>query len=57
MIKPLFELKGTNKERLDQMSDFFADSEIGMKGLQELCFLFDIMKHTSLQGKARLTCV
>ncbi len=48
MIKPLFELKGTNKERLDQMSDFLADSEIGMKGLQELSFLFDIMKHTSL---------
>ena len=50
MIKPLFELKGTNKERLNQMSDFLADSEIGMKGLQELSFLFDIMKHTSLQN-------
>ena len=49
MIKPLFELKGTNKERLNQMSDFLADSEIGIKGLQELSFLFDIMKHTSLQ--------
>ena len=53
MIKPLFGLKGTNKERLGQMSDFLADSEIGMKGLQELSFLFDIMKHTPIQ-KGRL---
>ena len=48
MITPLFEFKGTNKERLDQIH-FLADSGIGMKGLQELSFLFDIMKHTSLQ--------
>ena len=53
MIQPLFVLDGTNQERIDEMSQFLADSEIGMKGLEELSFLFDLLKSTDLK-KGRL---
>lgn len=35
-LRPLLELKGSNEERLAVVSDFFSDSEIGMKGIEEM---------------------
>lgn len=35
-IDPLFALSGSNQEKLNQLKDFLADSEIGLKGIQEL---------------------
>lgn len=41
IIQPLFDLSGTNSERLTQMKSFLASSEIGMKGIEELEFVLD----------------
>lgn len=40
-ITPLFSFSGTNAEKIVKMSDFLAKSEIGMKGIEELQFVFD----------------
>ena len=40
LIQPLFVLDGSNQERIDEMSRFLSGSDIGMKGLEELSFLF-----------------
>jgi histidyl-tRNA synthetase len=38
-IKPLFQLKGTFEERISFLSVFLSQSEIGMKGLEELSYI------------------
>jgi histidyl-tRNA synthetase len=38
-ISPLFTFSGTNGEKLKMMTSFLADSEIGLKGLEELKFV------------------
>jgi len=40
-IKPLFTIEGDTKERLVQMKEFLADSEIGIKGIEELEFVLN----------------
>ncbi|NNF19554.1 MAG: histidine--tRNA ligase [Flavobacteriaceae bacterium] len=37
--QPLFELKGSNAEILDQLSDFLSTSEAGSKGVEELRYI------------------
>ncbi|MBT5438071.1 MAG: histidine--tRNA ligase [Flavobacteriales bacterium] len=52
IIKPLFNLNGTNQEVLDEMSAFLSESEVGKEGIEELYFLLKIMSRTSLnKGK------
>lgn len=41
IIKPLFQLTGSNSENLIQMEKFLATSEIGLKGIEELRFVLD----------------
>jgi histidyl-tRNA synthetase len=36
IIQPLFELDGTNEEKLDKLSILLSSSEIGIKGVEEL---------------------
>jgi len=50
LIQPLFVLDGSNQERIDEMSRFLSGSDIGMKGLEELSFLFDLLKRTELKN-------
>ena len=52
-IDPLFELKGTNKEKLQQLKDFLKDSEIGLKGIEELEFVLGQAEALGLR-KAKL---
>ncbi len=35
-LQPFFEFSGTNAEKLDQLTRIFADSEVGMKGVEEI---------------------
>lgn len=39
-LDPLFNLSGGFDSKMDQMTSFLADSEIGMKGLEELKFVY-----------------
>ena len=40
-IRPLFSFSGTNEEKVAKMTDFLAQSEIGLKGIEEVQFVFD----------------
>jgi histidyl-tRNA synthetase len=44
IIRPLFNLTGNNEENLNQISQFLASSEIGLKGIEELKFVLDQTK-------------
>jgi histidyl-tRNA synthetase len=40
-ITPLFTFSGSNAEKIKKMTDFLSTSEIGLKGIEELQFVFD----------------
>ena len=40
-LRPLLELSGSNKEKLEQLSSLLAGSEIGMKGVEEMKEVLD----------------
>jgi histidyl-tRNA synthetase len=40
-IKPLFSFSGENEEKLEAMKSFLSDSEIGLKGIEELEFVIN----------------
>ena len=49
-ISPLMELSGTAQERLDQLTEFLAASEIGLAGLEELRFVVEQLTQIGLTG-------
>lgn len=49
IISPLFRITGNNEERLDQMKSFLKNSEIGLKGIQELEFVLNQTKELGLE--------
>ena len=42
-IQPLFDLQGTNEEKLDKMEAFLSESKIGLKGVEELRSIFSLL--------------
>ncbi|MGV3629868.1 MAG: histidine--tRNA ligase [Bacteroidota bacterium] len=50
IIRPLFELKGTNSECLDKMRSFLQNSEIGLKGIEELEYVLDKVNGIGLKN-------
>jgi histidyl-tRNA synthetase len=52
-ISPLFSFAGSNNDKLKKMADFLSESEIGMKGIEELQFVLDQVENLGLQ-KAEL---
>jgi histidyl-tRNA synthetase len=52
-IDPLFELDGSNSEKLNKLKSFLKDSDIGLKGIEELEYVIDYAEKLGLQ-KAKL---
>lgn len=48
-IRPLFQLSGSNSEKIAQMTDFLTNSEIGKEGIEELKFVLDSTETLGLQ--------
>ncbi len=42
-IQPLFDLHGTNNEKLDKIAAFLSESKIGLKGVEELRSIFSLL--------------
>ena len=42
-IQPLFDLQGSNKEKLDKIAVFLSESKIGLKGVEELRNIFSLL--------------
>lgn len=40
-IRPLFDISGSTQERLDQMREYLAESQVGLEGIAELEYLFE----------------
>ncbi|MES2800080.1 MAG: histidine--tRNA ligase [Bacteroidota bacterium] len=48
-IQPLFSFSGSNQEKIVKMTQFLKDSEIGLKGIEELQFVFDQVEAIGLR--------
>lgn len=48
-IKPLFDFKGSNTDKIGLLRSYLADSEIGQKGLNELTYVLDAISKLGLQ--------
>ena len=46
-IQPLFDIKGNHESVIKQMKEFLSDSEVGLKGVEELAYVF---KQTEILG-------
>jgi histidyl-tRNA synthetase len=48
-IQPLFDIQGSQEEVVTKMRDFLSASEIGLKGVEELAFVFEQTKALGLR--------
>lgn len=46
-LQPILHLNGSNEQKLDQLSTILADSEVGMKGVEELRTIFGLVESES----------
>lgn len=53
-LQPVISLSGTNAEKLQIMGNFLADSEIGMKGIEELRFILEVAGKVELKNELQL---
>jgi histidyl-tRNA synthetase len=49
LIDPVFEIKGTNAEKISQLTNLLSASEIGKKGIEELLFLINEIERLGLR--------
>ena len=53
-LQPIISLSGTNEEKLDTIKNVLADSEIGLKGVEEIRFILDTLKVVGLNNEIQL---
>ncbi len=52
-LQPIIALDGSNEEKLNVMSNVLKDSEIGQKGIEELCFIFKVLAQSGLKNEVQ----
>jgi len=50
-LRPIIELKGTNDEKLQAVSEALKDSETGMKGVEEIKTILELLAKTGLKNE------
>ena len=53
-LKPILGLSGSNQEKLEKLADLFGESEVGRKGVEELTYILNKLRHCKLQNEVRL---
>lgn len=53
-LQPIISLSGSNSEKLDVIAKILADSEIGVKGVEETRFILDALEKTGLDNEIEL---
>ena len=53
-LQPILKLSGTNTEKLEQLKTVLADSEVGLKGVQELETIFGLCDAMNVQTSIEL---
>lgn len=50
-LQPIILLEGTNEEKLARLREVLAESEIGLKGVEELAFILERISHTPIRAE------
>ncbi len=50
-LQPIISMSGSNEEKLDVISGLLKDSEIGQKGVEELRYIFGVLKDIGLENE------
>lgn len=53
-LYPIINFEGSNEEKLEKMKELFAGNEIGLKGIEELDYIFDLLKLSPLHNEVLL---
>lgn len=53
-LKPILGLSGSNEEKLEKLAGLFGESEVGRKGVEELTYILDKLRHCKLHNEVRL---
>lgn len=53
-LQPILALAGSNREKLSMLSDILKDSEIGLKGIEELTTVLDLSESVELHTNVEL---
>lgn len=53
-LQPVINLSGTNEEKLDAMAKFLAESETGLKGIEELRFILGTAMQCGISNELQL---
>lgn len=53
-LQPVIKLSGTNEEKLDAMAKFLAESETGLKGIEELRFILGTAMQCGISNELQL---
>ena len=53
-LQPIISLSGSNEEKLQTIAEVLADSEIGLKGVEETRFILNTLKKTELKNEIQL---
>ena len=53
-LQPIISLSGTNDEKLDIIANVLKDSEIGLKGVEEIRFILNALKASGLNNEIEL---
>lgn len=53
-LQPIIQLCGSNDEKLTTIADVLKDSETGLKGVEEIRFILNVLKTTGLKNEIQL---
>lgn len=53
-LQPIIALSGSNEEKLETMRRVLADSETGLKGVEEVAFVLETLKNSQLHNEIEL---
>ena len=54
VVEPVLTLSGSNSEKIEFMSKLLASSEVGMKGVEEISQLFELISKAGIRQKVEL---
>lgn len=53
-LQPIISLQGTNDEKLNVIKNVLKDSQIGLKGVEEVAYILDVLKSMQLHNEIEL---
>lgn len=53
-LQPIIQLSGSNDDKLDTIAEVLANSETGLKGVEEIRYILDVLKQIELKNEIQL---